>query len=113
MSVYWTATVLLCAFLALSAASYLLHQTTIRGIRTLGFPDYFRIQLAILKLAAIPVLLFPEAPNTLQIAAYAGVAFFLITAMVAHFAHRDPIWLNLINVVLLGMLSLSYLTRAV
>lgn len=82
-------------------------------MRELGFPDAFRIQLAVMKLAAIPVLIVPGVHNALIIAAYAGVAYFLVTAIVAHLSHGDPIWLNLINVVLLGLLCISFATRPV
>ncbi|MEM1206908.1 MAG: DoxX family protein [Acidobacteriota bacterium] len=108
--VYWVSTVLVSAFLALSAASYVLHPPTIEGVRELGFPDFFRLQLAVLKTLAVPVLLIPRVPPPAKEWGYAGVALFLITAMVAHHAHRDPIALNLVNVMLFGLLITSYLT---
>lgn len=104
---YWISTSLLCILLALSAGSYVLHDATIRGVGDLGFPDYFRIQLAVLKLIAIPVLLVPAVPDFMKQWAYAGVALFLLTAMVAHFAHRDPIVINLLNLAALGILAVS------
>lgn len=107
--IYWLTTSIIAAMLALSAGSYLLHDPTIAGVRDLGFPDFLRIQLAILKLLAIPVLLAPAVPIYLKEWAYAGVVFFLITAIVAHFAHDDPLLLNLLNVVLLAVLAVSYL----
>ena len=94
--------------LALSAGSYLFHQATIVGIREMGFPDYFRIELAVLKLIAIPVLLIPSLPQQMKEWAYAGVAFYLITAIVAHAAKRDPIILNVINFCCIGVLIVSY-----
>lgn len=105
---YWASTLIICAMLAASAASNLFHHPTISGIRKLGFPDYFRIQLAILKIIAVPALLIPALPLPIKEWAYAGVALYLITAMVAHAAHRDPIVLNLINVGLSGALIVSY-----
>jgi putative copper export protein len=101
---------ILVAFLILSAGTYLLHDQTKQGVRDLGFPDFFRVQLAMMKLCAALVLVIPAAPVWLRDASYAGVVFFLITAIVAHAAHKDPIWLNAINVVLLGVLVTSYLT---
>ena len=105
--VYWVTTSLIAIFLAVSAASYLWHQPTIEGVRDLGFPDFFRVQLAVLKLIAIPVLLLPAVPGAAKEWAYAGVALFLLTAIVAHFIHRDPIFLNLLNMVLLILLVIS------
>lgn len=105
--IYWISTGLVAAMLALSAASYLFHQATIEGVRDLGFPDFFRIELAVLKLIAIPVLLLPLVPPNVKEWAYAGVALFLVTAIVAHSVHRDPIGLILINIALLGLLVAS------
>jgi len=104
---YWISTGLLSVFLSLSAFAYLFHTATIDGVRALGFPDFFRIQLAILKLVAVCVLLVPFFPTQLKEWAYAGVALFLVTAIVAHHAHGDPITLNLINVFFLLVLLVS------
>ena len=109
---YWVSTGILAAFLSLSAASYLWHQPTIDGVRELGFPDFFRIQLAVLKFLAIPALLLPGMPLPLKEMAYAGVGLFLLTAIVAHAVHRDPIYFNVINVLLLGVLFASYLQNS-
>ncbi|MEL7273746.1 MAG: DoxX family protein [Pseudomonadota bacterium] len=108
--IYWVSTSLLCAYLLASALSYLVSQNTIDGIRDLGFPDFFRVQLAILKLLAIPALLLPMVPLAAKEWAYAGVALFILTAIVAHFAHGDPWVLNLLNAALLAILIASYVT---
>ncbi len=106
--IYWISTGILVTFLGLSALSYLWHQPTIQGVRELGFPDFFRIQLAVLKLIAIPVMTFPGVPAPLRKWAYAGVALFLLTAIVAHHAHGDPAVLNLLNLALMSLLAVSY-----
>ena len=108
--VYWVATVLVAVFLATSAGSYVLHPPTIEGVRELGFPDFFRIEMAVLKTLVLPVLLIPQVPVQVKEWGYAGVALFLITAMVAHHAHRDPIALNLVNLLMFGLLATSYLS---
>ncbi len=105
---YWLTTGIIAAFLLWSAYSYLFSKTTIDGIKALGFPDFFRIQLAVLKVLAVVVLLLPMLPPQLKEWAYAGVGLFFITAIVAHFAHRDPIIINLINVALIIVLAISY-----
>ncbi len=109
---YWISTGLLSAFLIWSAGSYLLHQATIEGIQELGFPDFFRIQLAVMKLSAVIVLLIPQIPVQVKEWAYAGVGLFLITAIVAHFAHKDPFVLHLINLAVFGVLMVSYVNLA-
>ena len=105
---YWIPTVLISLMLAASALSYLFHENSIIGVRALGFPDFFRIQLAVLKFLAIPVLLIPTIPMQMKEWAYAGVGLYLITAIVAHAAHKDPIILNVINIAFVALLILSY-----
>ncbi len=105
--IYWISMGLVTAMLAVSALAYLFHQATIDGVRDLGFPDHFRIELAVLKLIAVIVLLAPQIPFQVTEWAYAGVALFFVTSIVAHAAHGDPWVLNLINVVLLLLLATS------
>jgi len=105
--VYWVSTFLTSAILAMSAVSYLFHGSTIDGIRDLGFPDYFRIQLAILKIIAIVVLLVPVIPLQFKEWAYAGCGLFYLTAIVAHIAHRDSYLLTALNLIFIAILVVS------
>lgn len=109
---YWISTLLIGLVLSLSAASYLFHGPTIQGVRELGFPDFFRIELALLKIIAVIVLLLPSIPIPIKEWAYAGTALFFLTAIVAHIAHKDSIWifsLNIIFVIALGVSRYSLL----
>jgi len=107
-TIYWTSTILLAAFLLWSAYSYLFSEPAIKGVRELGFPDFFRIQLVVLKLLAVCLILVPIIPLQFKTWAYVGIGLFFITAIVAHFAHKDPIIINLINLVLIGVTITSY-----
>ncbi|MEM7052089.1 MAG: DoxX family protein [Acidobacteriota bacterium] len=104
---YWISTALVVLFLLASALTYFFHRATIEGVRELGFPDFFRLQLAVLKLVAVVVLLLPIVPLVAKDWAYAGTALFLLTAIVAHTAHRDPITLSLVSVVMFALLVAS------
>ena len=104
---YWVSTSLIAAIILLSAGSYIFHQGTIEGVRALGFPDHFRIQLAVMKTLGAITLLLPQAPMQVKEWAYAGIGIFLITAIVAHTAHKDSIVLSLLNVVFIGLLVAS------
>lgn len=106
-TIYWTSTILVSAFLLWSAYTYLFSKATIAGVRELGFPDHFRIQLAILKAIAVVVILVPQIPLQFKTWAYAGVGFFLITAIVAHTVHKDPFVITVVNLVLMGLLITS------
>ncbi|GAA0483748.1 DoxX family protein [Parasphingorhabdus litoris] len=109
--IYWTSTSLISLYLFASSASYLFHQPTMAGIRDLGFPDFFRIELAILKIAAGIVILLPFTPDPMKEWAYAGITLFLLTAIIAHHAHGDPVILNIINLLIFIVLGVSYTSR--
>lgn len=107
-TIYWISTGVLSLFLLWSSYSYIFSKATIDGVRDLGFPDHFRIQLAILKVVAVLIILIPQIPVQLKEWGYAGIALFFITAIVAHTAHKDPFFITLINLVLIGILLISY-----
>ena len=106
-TIYWISTSLVSTMMLVSASSYFFHQSTIVGVRELGFPDFFRIQLAILKAIGAICLLIPSIPINVKEWAYAGIGLFFITAIVAHTAHNDSIALSLINVIFIGLLIMS------
>ncbi len=60
---------------------------------TLGFPAYFRVELSLAKFLGVVVLLAP-VPARLKEWAYAGFAFDLGSALIAHFAvgHGPEVW---------------------
>ena len=109
-SIYWISTSLITLFLLWSAYSYFFVPAAIEGIRELGFPDFFRIQLGILKLIAGLILIFPISYQPLKEWAYAGVGLFLLTALVAHLAHRDPWTINFLLLLLMAILICSYVS---
>ena len=105
--IYWSSTAIISAFLFLSSYSYLFSKSTIQVIKNLGFPDFFRVELAVLKLIAAIVLLIPFASLQLKEWTYAGVGLFLITALVAHIKHKDSIFIMLLLLILLAILIIS------
>lgn len=106
-NIYWISTGIVSTMLLWSSYSYLFNKGTIDGIRELGFPNFFRIQLAVLKLIALVILVFPQVPIQIKEWAYAGSGLFFITAIVAHTAHKDSIFISLINVLFIGLLIVS------
>lgn len=106
-AIYWSSTLIISAFLFISSYSYVFSKSTIQGIKALGFPDFFRIELAILKLLAAIILLIPFASLQLKEWIYAGVGLFLITALVAHIKHKDSIFIMLLLIMLMGILVIS------
>jgi len=104
---HWGSTILISCFLLISSYTYFFSASTIDGLRDLGFPDFFRIQLGLLKIMAVIVLLTPQVPMYVKEWAYAGVGLFLITAMVAHIAHRDSILIFMLLIFLFAVLGVS------
>ncbi len=107
-AIYWTTTVALSGILLWSAYTYFFVKAAIDGFQELGFPSFFRTQLAVLKIVAAIVLLIPSIPMWMKEWAYAGVAFFFLTALVAHLAHKDPWYINALLLIFFGLLFSSY-----
>lgn len=82
---YWTTTVLLCLQMGFTAYAQLQLPQLVEVFNHLGFPPYFRVELAIAKLLGVVVLLAP-APSRLKEWVHAGFAYTLISAVIAHVA---------------------------
>jgi hypothetical protein len=85
---YWTVTALLCLQLTFTAYAQLRLPEVAGAFRHLGFPPYFRIELACAKLLGVALLLAP-VPVRLKEWAYAGFAIVLASALIAHFSVGD------------------------
>ena len=87
--IYWTLNIFISAFM-LFTAFYSLSMK--EAFRELGFPDYFRIQLNVMKMIGAIALLFPQTPERYREWVYAGFTIVLISASVAHLCSGDPIY---------------------
>lgn len=85
---FWLATALFCLQIGFTAYAQLRLPQVASAFSHLGFPDYFRVQLSWAKLAGLAVLVAP-APARLKEWAYAGFAFDLGSAVLAHLAVGD------------------------
>jgi hypothetical protein len=85
---FWASTSLLCLQLAFTAYAQLSLPQVAEAFTRLGFPDYFRVELAWAKLLGVVLLLAP-VPARLKEWAYAGFAITLVSALIAHFAVGD------------------------
>jgi len=86
--VYWVVTVLFCLQMSFTAYAQLRLPQLVDEFNHLGFPGYFRVELAWAKLIGVVLLLAP-APARLREWAYAGFAINLASALVAHFSVGD------------------------
>lgn len=82
---FWTVTVLLCSQIGFTAYAQLSLPQVADAFTRLGFPDYFRVELAWAKLLGVVMLLAP-VPARLKEWAYAGFAITLVSAVIAHLA---------------------------
>lgn len=106
---YWVTTALVGLMMLYSAYAYLTDATMKQGFAHLGFPDYFRIELAIAKLIGVVLLLAPVPPRWKEWA-YAGFVIVFISAFVAHLASGDPLTNSVAPLIFLVLLLVSYFT---
>lgn len=85
---YWMITVLLCLQMSFTAYAQLFLPQVAEAFTHLGFPAYFRVELSWAKLLGVVLLLVPVS-TWLKEWAYAGFAFTLASAMIAHLAVGD------------------------
>ena len=85
---FWIATARLCLQLGFTAYAQLRLPQVAEAFTHLGFPAYFRVGLSWAKIVGVIVLLAP-VPSRLKEWAYAGFAFDLGSAILAHLAVGD------------------------
>jgi DoxX-like family len=85
---FWSVTALFCLQISFTAYAQLRLPQVAEAFHHLGFPAYFRVELAWAKLLGV-VLLFAPVPARLKEWAYAGFAINLGSALIAHLAVGD------------------------
>jgi hypothetical protein len=87
---FWISTALFALQMGFTAYAQLRIPDVAAAFAHLGFPAWFRIELALAKLAGLAALLVPMVPARLKEWAYAGFAITLVSALIAHLAVGDP-----------------------
>jgi hypothetical protein len=87
---FWIVTALFCLQVGFTAYAQLRLPQVAEAFAHMGFPDYFRVELAIAKLLGVVTLLAP-VPSRLKEWAYAGFAFTLASALIAHISVGDGV----------------------
>jgi DoxX-like family len=106
---YWATTGLISLMMAFSAFSYITSADMIKAFQFLGFPNYFRIELAVAKIIGVIVLLVPAMPARVKEWAYAGFGIVFISAIVAHISSGDGAGATAPSVAMI-LLTTSYIT---
>ena len=104
--IFWVSTGLISLMMLFSAYAYFTSPEMEANFKHVGFPDYFRIELAVAKIIGVIVLLIP-APKMIKEWAYAGFGITFISAFIAHSAVGDPISGRVMPLVALALLAVS------
>ena len=105
---YWIVTVLMTAFITLSAVpDVLMVDGAVEIFQHLGYPRYLVPFIGLAKLLAVVVVLVPGLPR-LKEWAYAGLVIDLVGAFYSHMAVGDPVSLWAPSVVALTLVLASY-----
>jgi hypothetical protein len=105
--IYWTATGIISIMMLLSAYQYLYNPAIATAFQHLGFPDYFRIELAIAKIAGAVLLGILQVPQRVKEWVYAGFAITFVSAFIAHLSTGDGFKVALMPFVFLAILMVS------
>lgn len=107
--IFWITTGIVSAMMLFSAFNYLTNEVMKAGFVHLGFPSYFRIELAVAKVLGAIVLLLPIIPTRLKDFAYSGFAITFISAFIGHLSSGDPVSVASAPLVFIGILIVSYI----
>jgi uncharacterized membrane protein YphA (DoxX/SURF4 family) len=105
---YWITTSLVAFMMTYSAFAYLTDPMMDQAFRHLGFPAYFRVELAIAKLIGVILLLTPVS-SRIKEWAYTGFVVVFVSAFIAHTASGDPAIAKLMPIIFLALLLTSYI----
>jgi uncharacterized membrane protein YphA (DoxX/SURF4 family) len=104
---YWITTVIVALMMTYSAYAYLTQDAMVQAFHHLGYPDYFRIELAIGKILGAIILIAPVSARIKEWA-YAGFVITFISAFIAHTASGDPVNYRIMTLIFLALLIVSY-----
>lgn len=105
--IYWITTSLAMLMGGVSGFLYLFLPQMKEAFQLMGFPDYFRIELAIAKILGLFVILLPQVPAKFKEWAYNGFGIVFISAIVAHTVVQG-FATAIAPIVVLVLLSVSY-----
>jgi DoxX-like family len=105
--IYWSATIIISLMMLLSAYQYLANPAIEAAFQHLGFPSYFRIELAIAKIAGAVLLIIVQVPSRIKEWVYAGFAITFVSAFIAHLSSGEGFKMAIMPVIFLVILLVS------
>ena len=106
---FWLSTLLFSIWMLANAVAYLTSPIAKQLCAHFGFPDYFRIELAIAKIIGTIILLIPFKHN-LKEWTYAGFFITVISGFIAHICSGDSLVQSASAFIALCILAVSYVT---
>jgi hypothetical protein len=106
--IYWATTLIIFLFDTVMPALTSHTELAIEGIRHLGYPDYFRIQLTIFKVIGGLLLIIPQVPARFKEWAYVGFGISFISAFVGHAVVDGVNGQTFFPLIILAILIVSY-----
>ena len=106
---YWVTTAIVGLMMFYSAYAYLTQDAMVQAFHHLGYPDYFRVELAIGKILGAILLIAPVSAKIKEWV-YAGFVITFISAFIAHTASGDPVNYRVMPVIFLVLVLVSYFT---
>lgn len=106
--IFYATTIVVGGMMLFSAYMYITNPAMTEAFHHIGFPDFFRVELAVAKILGAIALLLPVVPKALKIVAYIGFAIMFVSAAIAHWAIDDTGG-AFVPVVFLGILGVSYI----
>jgi len=106
---YWVTTAIVAIMMTYSSYAYLTQDAILQAFHHLGYPNYFRVELAIAKLIGAILLIAPVAARIKEWV-YAGFVFVFVSAFIAHTASGDPVNYRIMPLIFLAILIVSYVT---
>ncbi len=105
---YWITTILAMLTGATSGYFYFTNPMMLEAFHHLGFPDYFRIELGVLKVLGSLAILLPVVSSRIKEWAYFGFGITFLSGTYAHFA-VDGFSKSLFPLIPFVFLTVSYL----
>lgn len=82
--IYWTVTIIAMALIVVPSY-FAPREYLIETIRRMEFPEYFGLELDILKIVGAVIILIPAIPTMFKEWSYVGFGILLLSASLAHF----------------------------
>ncbi|MBS1682935.1 MAG: DoxX family protein [Bacteroidetes bacterium] len=108
--IYWASTLFIFLFDTVMPALTSHTPLAVEGIRHLGYPDYFRVQLTIFKVLGGVLLIMPKVPVRFKEWAYFGFGVNFISASIAHAVVDGFGFFMILPLIILGVLIVSYVS---